>query len=632
MKNKIYFFILISIFFITNSYSQELSNTDLKKVESYKQLIKQYKQEGNNNQAAHFTNQIAFLYWEARSDENAIYFFLKSISLNKRTGNKNAIKSIYRNIALIYSERGQSSIALDYFRKSLRYAKELGKRNHIFLALIDIATMLEQLDKNKEAIEELLLGLEIAQASNKSEYLKIVYGMLADNYKKIGNNEKYVAYFQEYSNYVAVTQKEDVEKQKKETHKKVKQMQDLANKAKIEQIAVEKEREEKEKELVHKMSELEKAKTYLYDIQRESEVREEQIDSLNRQSDLQKELLTQKEQQHESDRLIKTLLIMGIVLVIIFVLVLYRSFKQRDKINKELSIKNREIQKRSREIAQQNEAVRISRNHLRAKSEEVKTALTQIQEQNKLIHDSLEYAKDIQKAIFPSQNILSNYLKNSFILLKPKDIVSGDFFYFKKLDEQYFVIATVDCSGEGFSGSLISLIGYYLLDKVATQGTKTSNCILNELNKEFQKTLKQEEGKNLDSMDISLCLIDNKNKKIDFAGANQDLLFIRNQKMKLIEGNEVSIGGVSKNKILEFKHQIIDFKENDHFYLFSNGYSEQIGRTNKIYHSDNLYRLLLKISLHQMEQQKELLDRNFETWKGSKQQQVDDILIIGFSL
>ncbi len=633
MRIKIYyilFFCLILKF--NNFYGQELSNNEKKKVKNFKELIKGYKNDGDYNQAAHFSNQIAFIYWENNLDENAIYYFLNSINFNKETGNTNAIKSIYRNIGLIYSDKNQYSMALDYFQKSLKYAKDMRKKTSLMIAYIDVATMFQYLNKPEKSIKNMLLALEIARGLNDTKFLAICFRNLADDSKKIGNNENYEKYFDNYSNYSAIVQKEKLEKQKKKNKKEISRIKDLTKKAKEKNKELEEKSLKKEKELRKKNNELKKAKIYLYDIQRESEAKEEQIEDLNRKSNLQLELIKQKEKQLQTDRLVKTLLMLGISMVIIIVIILYRNYKQREKINSELNLKNREIQKRSREIKQQNEAIKISRNHLRAKTQEVEEALEKIKIQNKNTEDNLDYAKDIQKAIFPPQKKLNNFFTESFILLKPKDIVSGDFFYFKNLKNDIFLIAAIDCTGEGVSASLISVVGYNLLDKIVSkENFKNANEILEKLDKNFSETLKQEQNKNDDSMKISLCLVDKKNKKISFAGANQDLLLIQNNEINVLEGEKINIGG--NKKFHKFVNKFADLNENiTTCYLFSDGYSKQIGRTYKVFNKTNFHKLLRRIHDKKMIEQRELLDKNFDTWKGKNQKQLDDVLVIGFNI
>ena len=251
---------------------------------------------------------------------------------------------------------------------------------------------------------------------------------------------------------------------------------------------------------------------------------------------------------------------------------------------------------------------------------------------NKSITDSIVYAKRIQEALMPSLKHFKNILPGSFILHKAKDIVSGDFYWINEKDDKVF-IAVVDCTGHGVPGAFMSIIGFELLRNITDdQGIQGADEILNVLNKGVATTFGHatENTKLKDGMDIALCVIDKKNKLLEFAGAFRPLYFIRDNKIEEIKGDRFSVGLLEDGESNIIQKTTIKLKKDDIFYIFSDGYADQFGGAEGKKYKYRRYRhLLLTIHKLPLEQQRTYLDRSFEDWKG-KHEQVDDVLIVGF--
>jgi len=263
-----------------------------------------------------------------------------------------------------------------------------------------------------------------------------------------------------------------------------------------------------------------------------------------------------------------------------------------------------------------------------------------IEIKNKHITDSIRYAKRIQNAILPRDNFVKQLLPNSFILYKPKDIVSGDFYWMTKKND-LAIYAAVDCTGHGVPGAFMSIVGNNQLNyAVDIKKARKASVILDHLNKGVVETLREKgienETENIsgvkDGMDIALCIIDYKNMKAQFAGANNPLCLVRNNEMIQIKGNKMAIGGNFDDELPKFTNHEMDLQKGDVLYTFSDGYPDQFGgHDGRKFMVKKFRELLLKIHKSPIEEQEKILEDHLEEWRG-KEEQVDDIIIIGVKI
>ena len=258
----------------------------------------------------------------------------------------------------------------------------------------------------------------------------------------------------------------------------------------------------------------------------------------------------------------------------------------------------------------------------------------EIEEQKKHITDSIYYARRIQNAILPSFSMISEHLSNYFILYLPKDIVSGDFYWVHEVDG-LFMISAIDCTGHGVPGAFMSIVGFNQLNHVVNvRKARSASKILDELNKGVITTLNENAGENSikDGMDMALCVLDQKAGKVEFAGANNPLILIRDNEVTRYKGDRFPIGAYEGKDPQNFANNIIDLKSGDCLYLFSDGYADQFGGLDgKKFMYKRFEQLLLEIHALPMDEQKETLNKRLLKWKGSNDQ-VDDILVIGIKI
>jgi ligand-binding sensor domain-containing protein/serine phosphatase RsbU (regulator of sigma subunit) len=256
----------------------------------------------------------------------------------------------------------------------------------------------------------------------------------------------------------------------------------------------------------------------------------------------------------------------------------------------------------------------------------------ELDEINKDITASIRYAKRIQDAILPPDDFVKRLLPHAFVLFKPKDIVSGDFYWVEEKNERV-IFAAVDCTGHGVPGAFMSIVGHNLLDRAVSEQNITRPAhILDELNRSITDTLRQkdlEDNTVRDGMDIALCSFDKRTGSIEFAGAYNPLWLIRDNQLTEVKADKFPIGNSRSGDTKRFTNHDITLRKGDTLYIFSDGYSDQFGGPHgKKFKSSALKSLLLNAQHLSMDEQKELLDNAIEDWRGDHEQ-VDDILVIG---
>lgn len=258
-----------------------------------------------------------------------------------------------------------------------------------------------------------------------------------------------------------------------------------------------------------------------------------------------------------------------------------------------------------------------------------------IELKNKDITDSIQYAKRIQEALLPGTADFNKVFPSAFILYLPKDIVSGDFYWYYQKDD-IFVWASVDCTGHGVPGAFMSVIGSTVLNHIVIeQGITNPASILNYLNKEVKLILKQTEvstQKTYDGMEVGLCAYDSKKNIITFSGANRPLYFVRNNELMEIKGDKIPIGAGPFQSSGLFTDHVFELQQGDAFYLSSDGYGDQFGGSNdRKFTTKKLKDMILQTQSYSLADQQKILHKVLDDWRG-KTSQTDDILIMGVQI
>ncbi len=290
--------------------------------------------------------------------------------------------------------------------------------------------------------------------------------------------------------------------------------------------------------------------------------------------------------------------------------------KMRDDLAENERILEQKVIERTEEVVRQKEEIEKQRQKL--------------EELYKDVTDSIRYAKRLQESILPADSFVRELLPESFILFKPKDIVSGDFYWMYRKKESV-LFAAVDCTGHGVPGAFMSLVGANALNQAVKEHELAEPAkILNDINKISSESLNRGSEKNMvrDGMDISLCALHTKEMELDFAAANNPLYLIRKGKLTQLDADPFAIGGFEPGSKHYTNHKI-KLEKGDCIYIFSDGYADQFGGLKgKKFMYKQFRDMLLEISPMTMHEQKKYLDETIENWRGTFEQ-VDDMLVIG---
>lgn len=578
--NKITTLIIFIVIFYLSTLSLSGKNSEqelLAKVEASMQ-------KSNISETAEYLNKLAFYYWENGRLLEAIDIFEKSVNLNKEIDNDNALKVIYSNMAMIYLDLGQAETALVYFRKGLLICRSMAKLQDIGTTLLNIASTLEILERNQEALDNLNEALPLLLQINNINLISSCYSSLANLNQKLGNAEKSIEYFNLYTSLHKSIQQQEVEKEKKKSREKVEESERKARQA------------IKEKKMTEEKLEVTKDSLKI-------------AETINEQNRMK---LALQDAQLKTQRLMIFIFIIVTIFLIVIALFIFWSLRQKKKHNQLLAYRNEEIRL-------QNE---------------------KINEKNKKINQSINYARNIQGALLPGLEILEELFPESFVLFSPRDIVSGDFYWFDKYNYQgtnLSIIAAVDCTGHGVPGAFMSMLGLSFIDEIIMdKAIVDPGEILENLHQMVRTSLKQQNSGNTDGMDMAICVYNPKSGIMKFAGAANTLIYIQDGKLFSIRGDFFGIGGSMKEAAganARFTTHKFEIDMPTTFYIFSDGFSDQFGGAEgRKFFTRNFRNLLLEIHHLPMTEQKEILENTFKHWLGNKYQQVDDVLIIGFNV
>jgi len=256
-----------------------------------------------------------------------------------------------------------------------------------------------------------------------------------------------------------------------------------------------------------------------------------------------------------------------------------------------------------------------------------------LEHQKQEIEDSINYAQRIQEAILPLDSEMKKWIPDSFVLFRPKDIVSGDFYWFLEKDTK-LVFICADCTGHGVPGAFMSMIGSDRLNNIVSENKMTSpGKILSELNKAIKKSLKQDGQKNStrDGMDAAICTVDLAKNEVMYAGANRPLWIVKGEELKEIKATKVAVAGFTPDDQI-FEEHVIPLEEGLKFYMTSDGYADQFGgEKNKKFKVKTLKKLIVQNSNKPFDVQRDLLEEELYKWMGNFEQ-IDDVCVIGFKI
>ncbi len=311
----------------------------------------------------------------------------------------------------------------------------------------------------------------------------------------------------------------------------------------------------------------------------------------------------------------------------------YKEKKRVDEENEKLILEKEKLAAEKVKVDEKVKKLWSQSTAIHKEKERINQLKLEIEQKHTEIMDSVNYAQRIQEAILPDKKEISWHLPNSFILFQPRNIVSGDFYWFTHKNGKS-IIAAVDCTGHGVPGAFMSMIGNTLLNQIVNEkGVTEPALILNYLNEEVNRSLKQtqQDSQSRDGMDIAICSFYQKNSTetlLEYAGANRPLYLIRNAALIETKANKFPIGGLSYDVEKVFSNHNFVLKNSDCVYISSDGYADQFNALGKKLMTKKFKELLLSLHQQSMEEQGNYLHSFIEKWK-SETEQTDDILVLG---
>ncbi len=567
-------------------------------------------------------NNMGLIEYERKNFHKAISFYQKALQFNEKKNNQRSIALNTNNIANAYLGLELPNDALPYIRRSIAINQNLKQQNPLNYS--SLAKTYNLLGKTDSALFYFHYALQLSKSANTRKLSQQIYRDLsvahksylrfdsALHYKDLETRLKDILLSEEsvaqitnlQSNYEIVQQQNKIallEKDNAINQLKIYE-QTWKTKQNTNQIMLlQKENELKEAAIIQNRTEAEKQKI-------NTEKQTAQIQLLTQQKELNKI-------ESEKRQLIQNITFLVIVFVFLGLIGLSIGYYQKRKANLLLATQKDEISQQAEELKAANHVIEVKNHNILA---------------------SINYAQRIQQAMLPLPNRFDEVFgeDNTFILFMPKDIVSGDFYWLHELENGEVLVGVIDCTGHGVPGAFMSMIANQLLfDIVEKQEITEVAEILNVLQKDIQKTLKQDTTNNHDGMDVVLCKIDQRNQKVYYAGAMNPLYYIQNQELIEIKGSRLAIGGIQRVGE-EFIQRIIDIQVPTTLYLFTDGYKDQIGGVKKEKIMARRFKQLL-LNNHQksMAEQKDLLLQHFYQWKKDGQRtQIDDVLVVGIQL
>ncbi|TAH19670.1 MAG: hypothetical protein EAZ08_08200 [Cytophagales bacterium] len=633
---------------------------------NFQEALKLYEELNDTQGAASLYENIGEMYFDQRNYTKALEYLRKALFNQEKLVNKEGIVQATLKMAEIYQQKGDLRTAREYNLKALEGAEELRDGKLIGNALSNLGDVFVQLNDYQGALQYTLRSLEIKRNAGDRSGMAHVLTTMGSIYTKLGQYEKATNYFQEGLAIAKV-----INARQLELNLYFSLFEYHESKGDFKKAL------EYHKDYVV-------LKDSLYNIARDKQmselaVRYESAKQERENLALQKKI-TEDQSAIQSRNQLLIAAGIGLLIILGFLGLIYRDnqkIKQQNALlkkdeveikrkNEELQLQKKELEDRKEEIDAQNAELEKRKEEIEEKSEQLEFAYNAINEtnlelreqkaaikeqnvelshKNQQITESIRYAKEIQEVFLPSEKRMKDAFKDHFVISKPKEVISGDFYWLAQKENngsKKTIIATADCTGHGVPGALVSTIGGSILNQLINErGMTQPNEILFALNENFVEALQQEQSNIGDSMDISLCVIDHHTNKVTFSGTKTPVFYVQDGLIHEIKGNPRHIGGLhrQRRRNVSFTNEEFDISKPTTLYMISDGYYHQFGGTPfRKFMRDNFKKLLLEIAAKPLAEQKAVLETTLANWMLQTDAsvapfpQIDDILIVGVKL
>ena len=619
-------------------YAIYFTESATESIENYQKAYELYMELGDSNQAASSISDVGMIYGVVNNIELEIENYHKALALFKATNDTANESTVLNNLGLAFSIIGDHDRAVDFLMESIRLKKLVN--DPLSIPHCNLADIYSEWGDTLLSFYYDSLAYEMAQTEDDIWALCVTNEHMGNQYLERGDYDKAQGH---YNTAMKLNVNSNDRVGMASTILNLARLHyhrgelDSAEYKALEGLALSQELEAAEEDYLtfDLLSDIYEAKgdfESAFDYQKRYAQLKDSVFDANLVKDIeeletkyqieQKDILLQAKEaesrEHELEakqrRQLSYFLYVGLILLVIIGVILLNKYRTTNKHNKLIAEKNEEVLKQ-KEIAenQMREAINLR---------------DQVQEKNKEITDSINYARRIQSAILPSQTSMDEAFENYFVLYKPKDIVAGDFYWMEEKDGKK-LFAVADCTGHGVPGAMVSVICNNGLNRsVREHGITAPNEILNRTRniiiEEFEKS--DEDVK--DGMDIALCSIEG--MKLEYSGANNPLWIIREGVVIELKADKQPIG-----KFLDpvpYALQEFELIKGDKLYLFSDGYIDQFGgEKGKKFKAKSFKELLISVQGESMTSQLEAIDKCFEAWRGDLEQ-IDDVCVLGIEI
>ena len=579
-------------------------------------------------------NNVGYIFNDLGDVEKTIDYYHQSLKIEEEIGNKEGIATSLNNIGFIYAGQGNIEKALEYYYKSLYIAQELNNKHNISRSFNNIGSVIEKKGDLNAALELYQKSLTISQELGSKKGVSNSYMSIGLLYEKKGEIDTALSYYknslqlrEELDDKDAITmslngisklliEKNNINEAKEIALRSLKVSQELGFPKNIQIVTsllsqiYEKENNGMKALEMYKLSLLMRDSVNNESTQKATTMQQVKYSYEKQKTidDIANSLVIKEKQDEKEKQKILTFLTAGIlILVIIFLLFIFNRLQVTRKQKQKIELQNAEL--------------------------EIQKKI--VEEKNEEITDSIHYAKRIQAAILPPDKVVKEYLADSFILYKPKDIVAGDFYWLEQKNGR-ILFAACDCTGHGVPGAMVSVVCVNGLNRsVREHGLTAPGEILNKTREIVIQEFEKSEEDVKDGMDIAICSLSTVSsssgayRELQYAGANNPLWIIRKNASEVeeIKPNKQPIGKYSHAE--PFTTHTVELEKGDSIYIFSDGYADQFGgEKGKKFMLRSLKNLLLSVQDKELIEQKQIIDTKFEDWKGELNQ-IDDVCIIG---
>ncbi|MBI4645539.1 MAG: tetratricopeptide repeat protein [Bacteroidia bacterium] len=633
-------------------------------IENYQKSLNIYEEFGDKKGIALCYNNIGGIHQKQGNLTKAADYFKKALKINEELGNKKGVAYCYNNLGLIIQMQGEYNSAVEHYLKAFEIDKEIGDEKDAAMCYANIGMIYFYQGNFEKATETYTQAYNLFKKTGDRQGEAIVLGNMAELYNTAGDKSSNQSDGKIYYDKAVDCAESSLQ---------LAQSINALNEIKFGYFSLSKAYQglgDYKKSLEYHIL-YTNAKDSLYNIQKnkqievmearyQTEKKQLEVDNLNKEKALQSAELARKEEAMKKQRIMIYSFVLGFIMIFIFSVLLYRQYHAKKKANILLAKQNIEISQKNEKISHQRDEIQAQRDLVTRQKDEITFI-------HKELTDSINYAKRIQQAMLPDLVKCFTFAKcetfiDYFVLFKPKDVVSGDFYWGTTVNK-WIIFCVGDCTGHGVPGAFLSMLCISILNEIVKKEevTKTSE-VLNQTRKYIVESLHQRDisDDNMsnelsvkDGMDIALCAIEKPNGidvqpyvstiRLQFAGANNPLFLIQTFakqtfELKEIKGDKMPVA--IHVKMEDFTEHIIELHKGDTLYLMSDGFADQFGgEKGKKFKAARLKELLLSVADKPMNVQKEIIETAIINWMsfinhetGHSFEQTDDITVMGLKI